>query len=381
MPKSLLFIGFFDSPHFARWIENVLESTEYKLTIFCSSPARRVNPYLQRLISEYDSRLSISKHSPKNPFFAYLIDKMPLVNLRSKALKSEISNRHDIIHYFEMQHSGYLLLPLISELSSERVVYSNYGSDIFWFKKYKGHRKKMEKVLSVTDLVFYECERDLDFMRNCCPQTTKYVWTINSGGLRQIPTNLESNDRDIILVKGYSNKWGQGLRSLLLVYRARKIVEGSGLRVVIYSADFHVPILAKLLFLPSKLKVETHPKGTLRHEKVLELMRKSVVHLAISKSDGLPSSTLEAMASGSIPLQSSSACLSRFLKDGENGFVVDSIERDISNILLTSTIDESFANRARKVNLEIIQRFFSTSAISSKAKESYSKLLLANRMA
>ena len=145
MAKSLLFIGFFDSPHFARWIENVLESTDYELTIFCSSPARRINPYLHRLISENHSRLRISKHSPKNPFFAYLADKIPLVNQTSNALKKEIGNSHDIIHYFEMQHSGYLLLPLISELRSKRVVYSNYGSDIFWFKKYKSHRKKNGK--------------------------------------------------------------------------------------------------------------------------------------------------------------------------------------------------------------------------------------------
>ena len=378
MTKSLLFIGFFDSPHFARWIENVLESTDYELTIFCSSPARRINPYLQRLLSDNKSRLRVSRHSPKFPFFAYLIDKMALVNQRSKALKSEIDNRHDIIHFFEMQHSGYLLLPLISELRDKKVVYSNYGSDIFWFKKYRSHTRRMEQVLSVTDLVFYECERDLDFLRKHCPQATEYVWTINSGGLRKIQTYMESNDRDIILVKGYSNKWGQGLMSLLLVLRARRIAEDSGLRVVVYSADLHVPFLAKLFFLPFKLKVETHQKGTLTHDKVLELMRRSVVHLAISKSDGVPSSTLEAMAFGSIPLQSPSACLGRFFKDGENGFVVDSIRTDISNMLLKSTTDESFVSRARKANSEVIEKTFSSAAISSTANEGYRNLLKTN---
>lgn len=376
MPKSLLFIGFFDSPHFARWIENVLESTEYELTIFCSSPARRINPYLQRLISENESRLCISKHSPKNPFFAYLIDKIPLVNQRSKALKSEINNRHDIIHYFEMQHSGYLLLPLISELSREKVVYSNYGSDIFWFKKYKGHRKKMEKVLSVTDVVFYECERDLDFMRNRCPQTTKYVWTINSGGLRDIPKYSDSNGRDIILIKGYSNKWGQGLRSLLLIIRARKIVKESRLRVVVYSADLHIPFIAKLLSALYRVKIETHIKGALSHDEVLGIMRNSLVHLAMSKSDGIPASTLEAMASGAIPLQSSSACMGSIIKNGLNGFIIGNNELNLSQILNIVILKPDFSSKARRISEESINMFYKSNKIGEDSASHYKNLTL-----
>lgn len=375
MPKSLLFIGFFDSPHFARWIENVLESTDYELTIFCSSPARRINPYLKRLISENESRLRISKNSPKNPFFAYLIDKMPLVNQRSKALKNEIGNRHDIVHYFEMQHSGYLLLPLISELSSERVVYSNYGSDIFWFKKYKGHRKKMEKVLSVTDLVFYECERDLVFLRIHCPKTTEYVWTINSGGLREIPRYSDSNERDIILIKGYSNKWGRALKSLILVIKARRILLDSGLRVVVYSADFHVPFLARMTSLFSGLNVETFSKGALAHEQVLLLMRKSILHLAISRSDGIPSSTLEAMACGSIPIQSSSACMGTMISNGENGFLVDESSSNLNEIFSNIVRDKSFRAAAQRTNNEVIRSIYASSEISSTLSPAYRFIL------
>jgi glycosyltransferase involved in cell wall biosynthesis len=374
MPKSLLFIGFFDSPHFARWIENVLESTDYELTIFCSSPARRINPYLQRLISENESRLRISKHSPKNPFFAYLLDKIPLVNQRSKALKNEIGNRHDIIHYFEMQHSGYLLLPLISELSSKRVVYSNYGSDIFWFKKYRSHRRKMEKVLSVTDLVFYECERDLGFLRNHCPNTTEYVWTINSGGLREIPKYSDSNKRDIILIKGYSNKWGQGLRSLLLIVRARKIVKESRLRVVVYSADLHIPIIAKSLSALYGFRIKTHTKGTLSHDEVLRIMRNSLVHLATSKSDGIPASTLEAMASGAIPVQSSSACMGSIIKNGLNGFIIDNKELDISQILNTVILEPKFNSKARRISEESINMFYKSKKIGEISASHYKNL-------
>lgn len=374
MPKSLLFIGFFDSPHFARWIENVLESTEYELTIFCSSPARRLNPYLQRLISENESRLCISKHSPKNPFFAYLIDKIPLVNQRSKALKNEIGNRHDLVHYFEMQHSGYLLLPLISELSSERVVYSNYGSDIFWFKKYKGHRKKIGKVLSVTDLVFYECERDLGFLRNHCPKTTEYVWTINSGGLREIPKYSDSNERDIILIKGYSNKWGQGLRSLLLIIRARKIVKESRLRVVVYSADLHIPFIAKLLSALYWVKIETHTKGALSHDEVLSIMRNSLVHLAMSRSDGIPASTLEAMASGAIPLQSSSACMGSIIKNGLNGFIIGNNQADLSQILDIVILKPDFSSKARRISEESISMFYSANKIGEDSASHYKNL-------
>jgi glycosyltransferase involved in cell wall biosynthesis len=376
MPKSLLFIGFFDSTHFARWIENVLESTDYELTIFCSSPARRINPYLQRLISDNESRLRISKHSPKNPFFAYLIDKMPLVNQRSRALKSEILNRHDIIHYFEMQHSGYLLLPLISELRDKKVVYSNYGSDIFWFKKYRSHRRKMEKVLSLTDLVFYECERDLGFLKSHCPKTAEYVWTINSGGLRDIPKYSDSNDRDIVLIKGYSNKWGQGLRSLLLIVRARKIVKESRLRVVVYSADFHIPIVARLLEALYGFRIKTHAKGALLHNEVLDLMRKSIVHLAMSKSDGIPASTLEAMASGAIPIQSSSACMDSMIKNGVNGFIIGNNQSNLSQILNTVIFKPNFSSKARRISEESIKKFYKSNKIGESSAAHYKNLAI-----
>ena len=375
MPKSLLFIGFFDSPHFARWIENVIESTDYELTIFCSSPARRINPYLQRLISENESRLRISKHSPKNPLFAYLLDKIPLRNRRSKALKKEIGNGHDIIHYFEMQHSGYLLLPHISKLSYEKVAYSNYGSDIFWFKKYRSHRKKMEKVLSVTDLVFYECERDLDFLRNYCPHATEYVWVVNSGGIRKQQKIETVKSRDTILIKGYSNKWGQALKSLWMIIKTRTIIQESGMRIVIYSADWYVPIFAKLAALIFDLEIKSHMKGALLHHQVLEIMNRSLIHLAFSKSDGIPSSTLEAMSAGAVPIQSSSACMSSIIQNNLNGFLLKSNVSDLGEIFEIILGTDGFANSAAEANEQLIDASFSSSKIKAVASASYAHFL------
>ena len=375
MPKSLLLIGFFDSPHFARWIENVLESTDYEMTIFCSSPARRINPYLQRLISENESRLRISNHSPRNPFFAYLIDKMLLANQRSRALRREIGNGHDVIHYFEMQHSGYLLLPLLHELRDEQVVYSNYGSDIFWFKRYRSHRRKMQKLLSATNLVFFECERDLDFLRNYCPKTTEYVWVVNSGGIRTQKAPKSPPPRNLISVKGYSNRWGQALKSLWMITKARTIIKENGLKIVVYSADLHVPIFAKLFALIGDLEIESHVKGALLNHHVLEIMQRSLIHVAFSKSDGIPSSTLEAMSAGAVPIQSSSACMSSLIKNYKNGFLLESEVSDLGEIFEIVLGTDGFYESAAKINKHLIHTSFSSTKIGALAAVSYAKVL------
>ena len=375
MTKSLLFIGFFDSPHFARWVENTMRSTDYDVTLFCSSPARKMNVKLQQLISENISRISISDGSPKLPVLTYILDKIPFVNLRSRALAREIDKNHDLIHYFEMQHSGYLLLPILEKLKSKKIAYSNYGSDIFWYRRNVRHSKKMSKVLQVTNLVFYECDRDLDFLNEECPASANLVWLVNSGGLRPRQGHPRKDKKQIIAVKGYSNKWGMGLRAVSAVIRLRNILRQRELSVLVYSASLSVAIYCKALAIVAGLRIQVYRKGALSHEEMLEVFSMALIHLALSKSDGIPSSTLEAMRQGALPIQSNSACMSQIIEDGSNGFLVHPKDKRIPEIIRNSIVDETLRHNATAINHRLIEELFNAGDVASKVAAAYKKLL------
>ena len=233
----------------------------------------------------------------------------------------------------------------------------------------------MEKVLSVTDLVFYECERDLDFLRAYCPKNTKYVWTVNSGGLRDMPKNSDSNnERNLILIKGYSNKWGQAISALRVVLRSRKMIKKCRLSIVVYSCDIHVPIVYWLTARLFGLRVKTYLKGQLLHHEVLGIMRKSLIHLGISKSDGIPASVLEAMSQGAIPVQSSSACLEQLIINGETGFILESSPANLNQILEQVTTS-FFRQKAETLNATSIQKFYDAGQIAMTAAKSYECVL------
>lgn len=352
-----------------------MQKTDYDVTIFCSSPARKLNSKLVQLLYEYGGRISISKYSSRVPPLAFILDKIPFVNLRTRALTKEIARGHDLVHYFEMQHSGYLLLPIIEKLRHQKIAYSNYGSDIFWFRRSERHVRKMSRVLSITNLVFYECERDIEFLVKECPKTCRLIWVVNSGGLKVRQAPISQKNRSVIAIKGYSNKWGMGVKAVYSVLRLRRLLKDRHISIFVYSANLHVAILSRVLSMIAGVKCKVYRKGVLTHDEVLQALSEALVHVALSKSDGVPSSTLEAMNQGALPIQSSSACMSRILENGSNGFLVSLRDRMISEFVRKAITDEPLRHRASLINQQVIRELFQSGDIALRAAVAYEELI------
>lgn len=373
MPKQFLLIGFLDSPHFARWVEILLDNTDYDLLLFGSSPARRLNPKLADLIDKRGQRVSVSADSPKIPVITFLSDKLLKTSFLRKGLERCLAeNKFDLIHFFEMQHSGYLL-DKVKNKPNTKYAYSSYGSDIFWFRRYQSHKRKISSALEHVDLVFYECERDMDFMRASTKTNCKFVKTVNSGGLKPAES-LNQNPRNIILVKGYSNKWGMALWSLWNLGKIKSQIKGQ-FKVVVYSCDFHVPALAWLWGALLGIRVKSFLKGKLSHSETLELFEKSIMHVAISKSDGIPSSTLEAMRGGAIPIQSNTACMEDWITNGENGFLINIEGVDLREAAERILEDEDFVSTAQKTNQDLIRKKHSPEGVGGLVADAYREVV------
>ena len=370
---KVLLIGFLDSPHFARWVELVLLNTSYSIILFSSSPSRRMNSKLQKLIYAGDGRIELSPFSPKRPWLTSLFDLIPGVNIRRRRLGNCLNTEKlAAVHFFEMQLSGYLVSGLPKD-PNVKYVYSNYGSDINWYRQYERHVKKIRRALSLVDLIFYECERDLSFMKRATSKRSLYVKTINSGGLPE-PNYSLNQDRNKILIKGYSNKWGMALWTLFRLSKIRNELP-ENLSVELYSCNFHVPIIAKLWGLINKIEVRTHLKGKLTHDQTLLLFENAIMHIAISRSDGIPSSTMEAMRGGAIPVQSNTACLSDWIENGRNGFLIEIDRHALWNAVTRIVHDSRFTTEARQLNYQAIDEKHNRKAVGRLAADAYRQLL------
>lgn len=373
MNKKLLLIGFLDSPHFARWVEILLENTDYNLLLFGSSPARKLNSKLSDLMNKHLQRVSVSADSPKIPVITFLSDKLLKTSFLRKGLERCLAeNTFDLIHFFEMQHSGYLL-DQVKNKPNTKYAYSSYGSDIFWFGRDPSHERKISSTLENVDLVFYECERDMEFMRASTKTTCKFVKTVNSGGLKPAES-LNQNPRNLILVKGYSNKWGMALWSLWNLGKIKSQIKNQ-FEVVIYSCDIHVPALAWLWGALMGIRVKSFVKRKLSHSETLELFEKSIMHVAISKSDGIPSSTLEAMRGGAIPIQSNTACMEDWITNGENGFLINIHGAELISAAEKVLADKAFVSSARKTNQDLINEKHSPVAVGELIASAYQTVL------
>lgn len=90
--------------------------------------------------------------------------------------------------------------------------------------------------------------------------------------------------------------------------------------------------LAKIRQQIASSDLEAHCRivETVPYEQMPDLYRTADVTLSIPFSDAMPMSVLEAMASGCVPVVSDLPSLREWIRDGENGFVVD--PRDVGSV-------------------------------------------------
>ena len=133
---------------------------------------------------------------------------------------------------------------------------------------------------------------------------------------------------------------------------------------------------AKKLRRATGLSIEIHGKHQLSHDQVLALMRRSRVYIGLSKSDGISTSMIESMSQGAIPIQSNTSCASEWLRNGQDGFLVDHDDwKSVAAHLMMVLEDDAFAIAAQSKNLETISQKYDSARLSEIAVSYYEKLL------
>ncbi len=365
--KKVVAVGMFDSVHFARWLEQ-FQDQDLSFFLFPSSPHRRIHPKLSMLLKS-TSRAHYSL-APLSRYFGlplWILDKLLDNSSRGLLLKRAIrSVKPDFVHALELQNAGYLVLKSLGKSKPEnlKIIVTNYGSDIFWFRRFPKHSQTLKALLNLADIYAAECDRDIALARELGFDGTTMPVRPNAGGFSEQVLNApltEAAERKTIAVKGYHG-W---------VGRAHVAIEAISLiasqlreyRVVFYSSNLSTVRLAQKLAKRTGLDIEINKKGALSHEQMLNLFGRSAVYVGLSESDGISTSLLEAMAMGAVPVQTSTACCDEWFSE-ETGVAIKNIEAEEVSKGILRALELSKLGLAAKKNRETIR---------NKASESFVK--------
>lgn len=383
--KKILLVGMADSIHLARWIKQC-SSTNYEFRLVSSSPHRRVHPLIKGFIlgsQEFQPKITMPWLSKYFSLPLWVADKFLGDLLRGALTAWQIrSFKPDLVHALELQNAGYataVAYLLLGKTTRPKLLVTNYGSEIVWFKKFPSHLKKLQQLMELADAFSAECDRDVRLAKEI-GFAGEVMQTIPvSGGIdkNQLVTELDSKNlasRKSIAIKGYQNVWGQALIAL----RAIESVSSSlrNYKIELFSCNRKTVVAAKKLRRASGLSIEIHKKHQLSHDQVLSLMRRSRAYIGLSKSDGISTSMIESMSQGAIPIQSNTSCASEWLRNGQDGFLVNHDDwESVAAHLLMVLEDDAFTLSAQSKNLETIKQKYDSARLSEIAVSYYEKLL------
>ncbi|AWK02989.1 glycosyl transferase family 1 [Flavobacterium crocinum] len=349
------------SIHVIRWIEN-LKDTHYEIYWFdvlgrgkldTLTSVKQFTNWKKRKVKYIKGEYFLSKKKPN--LYERIIPYLEIT--ANEALENIIKEiKPDVIHSFEMQGCSYPIIKTMSRYPKIKWLYTCWGNDLFYYMNFKDHEKKIRKVLKRIDFLHTDCKRDFLLAQKLgfsgeylgvVPGGTGYKWK----ELERYKIPIAK--RKIILVKGYEHHFGRGLNIVKALHEIQDQI--SDYQIVIFGA--HNKTMEYIAM--HKLNFQVYHRHSFTHEELLQLMGKSLIYIGNSISDGLPNTLLEAIVMGAFPIQSNpGGATEEIINDGDNGVLINNpesvleIKQKILNVLFDTGLQESAAEKNRKVTLE-----------------------------
>ena len=308
---------------------------------------------------------------------------MPASDMEASLAALITYGQFDIVHSLEFQHAGYLTLGALARVQVRRPVWiaTNYGSDISLLAAQPQHSARIREILSQCDYYSAECHRDVALARQLGLRKPVFLVCPNSGGIDiNLASRLRSPEptsaRRVIAVKGYQHFAGRALTALKAIDLVRD--ELRNYCVCVFSAFPEVREEAERLRSQRAINIQCLSEQV-PHEDILRLHGRARVSIAVSVGDGISTALLEAMAMGSFPIQTCTACADEWIVNGESGFIVhpDNLEQ-IANRLKVAVTDDELVNTAATINLQKIVGSASREAVAAQVNSAYARIPLPN---
>lgn len=382
-----------DSIHTARWVAQ-LHGQDWDVHLFPSNRGEAIHPAMANVTVHhmlYSERLPSERFlNPVAPSalaigfdkFRIRIFEQRFPMHRARQLTRVISRlQPDMIHSMEMQAAGYLTLEAKKQFAGSFPPWlvTLWGSDVFLFGRLGDHKEKIRVVLENCDYFSCECERDVELARALgLKGKVASSGTPVTGGFSATDLEISKNasltaGRKVIMLKGYQHWAGRALFGLRALERCADAL--SGYEIVIYSAVPDVALAAKLFSEKEGIPVRVMSQG-ISHGEILALHARARISIGLSISDGISVSLLEAMAMGSFPIQSCTACADEWIEHGVSGMIVPPEDPDIIEMAIrTALSDDELVNRAAEINRRVVQERLGSDRLKQEAIDMYSRIL------
>ena len=326
----VLVIGFPDSVHVARWM-NMVRGRGIRLVLLPVYAASLTNEFGPTQLISSSSDLdqmsdreigvfdldSVPAEQTAQPLIHYRPGRSQWLNHLKLTHPNHVASavrllRPAVLHSMVVQFGGYLAFASRRYLKQEFPIWllSNWGSDIFLYRKLPDHNVKIREILSVVDGYHAECERDLRIARQMGFRRFAFPALPASGGMdfssfRPVDAFERPSKRREILIKGYHGWAGRALNTLAAVHMAADVLRDYKIRINL--AGEAVIDTAKAIAETDGLDIVIEPYLENHLDALLRLAAARIV-VGMGISDGISTTLLEAMAVGTFPIQGCNSC-------------------------------------------------------------------------
>jgi hypothetical protein len=287
--------------------------------------------------------------------------------------------RPALIHSMEFQHAGYLVLKT-KEIYGENFpawLATNWGSDIFFFRRFPDHAAQIRRLLEAVDFYSCECTRDVGLAQQLGYAGPVLPILPNSGGfdidhVRRLRSPQPPSRRKVIMIKGYHHFAGRAMTSIRVLERLASRLQD--FEIILYSVSAEPRAAALNLAARNVLNIRVIDWAT--HDEILTHFGRARLYMGISISDAISTSVLESMAMGAFPIQTDTSCCDEWFEDGKGGFVVSPDDLDGICARFERALDEdALVDRAAEINWEVVCNRLDARLLRPKMKDFYSGIL------
>ncbi len=227
----------------------------------------------------------------------------------------------DVVQSFVLYKCCVPILKVMQRNQNIKWIYSAWGNDLFYYKNLPKYRKDILEVLPEIDYMFADCIRDINIAKELGFKGGIAKSFPGGGGYelaKYKPFIKKLEDRKIILIKGYEQRFGKC--SIVLQAISQILNKLEDYSIVVFGADKE--LLDYLDKHPVSKKITIYK--ALAHDDVLRLMGKSLIYIGNSTSDGMPNTLLESIIMGVFPIQSNPGEVTEeIIENNKNGLLIN----------------------------------------------------------
>ena len=284
-----------------------------------------------------------------------------------------------LIHSMEFQHAGYLVLKT-KEIYGEDFppwLATNWGSDIFFFRRFADHAAQIQRLLTSIDYYSCECVRDIGLARQLGYRGPALPVLPNSGGfdidhVRRLRSPIPTSRRKVVMIKGYHHFAGRAMTAIKVLERFADQLRDY--EIVLYSVGAEPRAAAIKLAARKVLNFRVIDWAT--HDEMLANFGRARLYMGISISDAISTSVLESMAMGAFPIQTDTSCCGEWIEDGKSGFIVPHDDFDvICDRFQRALNDDVLVDQAAEINWATVCERLDNRVLRPKVRALYDQIL------